>query len=36
MRAIGKHMLGSGLADIWTESGVFGENIAANNLLAKS
>ena len=36
MRAIGKHMSGSGLAEVWTESGIFGENTAANNLLAKS
>ena len=36
MRAIGKHLSGSGLAEVWTESGVFGENTAANNLLAKS
>ena len=36
MRAEGKHMSDSGLAEVWTESGVFGENTAANNLLAKS
>ena len=36
MRAIGTHMSDSGLAEVWTESGVFGENTAANNLLAKS
>ena len=36
MRAIGKHMSDSGLAEVWTESGVFGKNTAANNLLAKS
>ena len=36
MRAIGKHMSDSGLAEVWTESVVFGENTAANNLLAKS
>ena len=36
MRAIGKHMSDSGLAEVWTESGVFGENTAANNSLPKS
>ena len=36
MRAIGKHMSDSGLSEVWIESGVFGENTATNNLLAKS
>ena len=36
MGASGKHMSDSGLAEVWTESGVFDENTAANNLLAKS
>ena len=36
MCAIGKHMSDSGLAEVWTESVVFGENTTANNLLAKS
>ena len=36
MRVIGKHMSDTGLAEVWTESGVFGENTAAINLQAKS
>ena len=34
MRAIGKHMSDSGLAEVWTESVVFGENTTANNFFS--
>ncbi len=36
MKVTVKHMTDSGLAEVWTESSVFGENTAVNNLAAKS
>ena len=36
MRAIGHHFTNSGLEDVWTESGVYGENTAQNIISAKS
>ena len=36
MRAIGQHYADSGLQQIWSESLVYGENTAQNNMMAKS
>lgn len=36
MCVIGNHFVDSGLMEVWTESAVFGENTAQNNMLAKS
>ena len=36
MRVIGQHFTDSGLLEVWTESGVYGENTANNIIAAKS
>ena len=36
MRVIGQHFTDSGLLEVWTESGVYGENTASNIIAAKS
>ena len=36
MKAIGQHYADSGLQEIWSESSVYAENTAHNNMMAKS